>query len=115
MEENNSSDTPLYSRFEEGKKAQGRLLLDIFGNPFQPTPVFDPSLLTWSNDVKLLAQAAYDERKLPSGELNQATLAILGDVLEEAGCTEAMLLEHLRKPGTHVRGCWALDLILGKN
>ena len=41
-------------------------------------------------------------------------LPILADALEEAGCADAGLLSHLREPGDHVRGCWALDLILGK-
>jgi hypothetical protein len=41
-------------------------------------------------------------------------LPILADALEEAGCTDAYLLAHLRGPGPHVRGCWAVDLVLGK-
>jgi hypothetical protein len=61
-----------------------------------------------------LAQAAYDERNLPSGHLDNARLAVLSDALEEAGCTDADILSHLRSPGLHVRGCWALDLVLAK-
>jgi hypothetical protein len=41
-------------------------------------------------------------------------LPILADALEDAGCTDADLLGHLRSPGPHVRGCWAVDLVLGK-
>lgn len=41
-------------------------------------------------------------------------LPILADALEEAGCEDAGLLGHLRGPGPHARGCWALDLVLGK-
>ena len=41
-------------------------------------------------------------------------LAVLSDALEEAGCTDADFLFHLRSEGPHVRGCWALDLLLGK-
>jgi hypothetical protein len=63
--------------------------------------------------VVALAQAAYDHRTLPSG-LDRTTLAVLADALEEAGCTDPDLLIHLRGPGPHVRGCWALDLLLGK-
>jgi hypothetical protein len=48
------------------------------------------------------------------GALEPARLAVLADALEEAGCTALPLLEHLRSPGPHVRGCWALDLILGR-
>jgi hypothetical protein len=41
-------------------------------------------------------------------------LPILADALEEAGCDNAALLEHCRTPGEHARGCWVLDLLLGK-
>ena len=51
---------------------------------------------------------------LPSGELDPTRLAILGDALEEAG-SGAELLEHLRTPGPHVRGCYVVDLILSHN
>ncbi len=40
---------------------------------------------------------------------------ILADALEEAGCTDAAILDHCRGPGPHVRGCWVVDLILGKS
>jgi hypothetical protein len=64
--------------------------------------------------VLALAQAAYDERLLPSGYLDNARLAVLADALEDAGSMDAELLEHLRGPGPHVRGCYAVDWILGK-
>lgn len=60
-----------------------------------------------------LAQAAYEERN-PDGTLETDRLLVLSDVLEEAGCDSDDLLMHLRSPGPHVRGCWAVDLILGK-
>jgi hypothetical protein len=41
-------------------------------------------------------------------------LAVLADALEDAGCTEATILDHLRGLGTHVRGCWPIDLLLVK-
>jgi hypothetical protein len=41
-------------------------------------------------------------------------LPVLADALEEAGCTDADILSHLRGPGPHVRGCWVVDLLLGK-
>ncbi len=64
--------------------------------------------------VASLAVAAYDERILPSGHLDAARLGVLSDALEEAGCSDAGILTHLRSPGPHVRGCWALDLVLGR-
>jgi hypothetical protein len=87
------------------------LLRCIVGNPFRRV-VLNPVWLTPT--VRGLADVAYNERRLPSGELEGDRLAVLADALEEAGCTEAALLAHLRGPGPHVRGCFALDLILGK-
>jgi hypothetical protein len=54
-----------------------------------------------------LAQGIYDERAFER-------LPILADALEDAGCTDAAILVHCRGPGPHVRGCWVVDLILGK-
>jgi hypothetical protein len=90
---------------------QQAMLRDLFGNPFRPATL-DPGWLT--PDVLTLAQAAYDHRTLPAGTLDPARLALLADALEDAGCDNADLLGHLRGPGPHVRGCWSLDLILGK-
>jgi hypothetical protein len=92
-------------------KCQAALLRDILGNPFQPASI-EPGWLTAT--VTNLAVAAYEDRALPLGELDTANLAVLGDALEDAGCSDTVLLGHLRGPGAHVRGCWALDLILGK-
>jgi hypothetical protein len=41
-------------------------------------------------------------------------MPILADALEEAGCDHEGILLHCREPGTHVRGCWVVDLVLGK-
>jgi hypothetical protein len=90
---------------------QFELLRDLFGNPFRRV-VIAPA---WrAPAVTALARGAYDGRRLPSGELDPARLAVLADALEDAGCTDASLLGHLRGPGPHVRGCWAVDLLLGK-
>jgi hypothetical protein len=88
-----------------------QLLRDLFGNPCRPV-VLDPGCLT--ADVAGLARAAYEDRLLPGGELDPTRLAVLGDALEEAGCNCADLLAHLRISGRHVRGCWAVDHLLGK-
>jgi hypothetical protein len=84
------------------------LLREVFGNPFRPASI-DP--LWRTPDVIALADSAYQCRRLPIGTLDRAHLGILADALEEAGCTEPAILEHLRGPGRHVRGCWALDLV----
>jgi hypothetical protein len=97
-------------------KHQAGIIRDIFGPLlFRPKSI-DHSLLTWNfNTIPLLARAAYEERHLPSGTLDSFRLGVLADALEEAGCTDAELLDHFRRPGTHYRGCWGLDLILGKS
>ena len=91
--------------------AQATLLREILGNPFRPVTV-DPDWQTPT--VRALAQAAYDNRELPAGTLDPARLAVLADALEEAGCTDPTILGHLRGLGPHVRGCFAVDLLLGK-
>ncbi len=80
------------------------LIRDIFGNPFRPV-VANPAWLTPT--VVSIASAIYAERAFDR-------LPILADALEEAGCADADLLLHGRQPGEHVRGCWAVDLVLGK-
>jgi hypothetical protein len=95
--------------------AQADLLRDVFGNPWRPVAV-EPAWLAWRRRaVVKLAQAVYDERELPSGHLDAARLAVLADMLEEAGCSDADLLDHLRSPGLHVRGCFAVDTLLGRS
>jgi hypothetical protein len=88
---------------EEGRE-QARLLLDIFGNPFRPVAV-DPSWLT--SNVVAFARTSYEGCTFD-------LLPILADALEEAGCDNAEALAHCRQPGEHVRGCWMVDLLLGK-
>jgi hypothetical protein len=96
-------------------QAQCHLLRDIVGNPFRPLLPINPSLLTWNGGlIRALAQAAYDDRLLPSGQLDPARLGVLADALDDAGCTDAELLEHLRGEGPHCRGCFAIDLLLGQ-
>lgn len=94
------------------KAAQANLARDIFGNPFRTVSI-DPCWL--EPTVSSLAQTAYEARIMPSGELDLERLAVLSDALEEAGCDDADILSHLRSPGPHVRGCWAVDLLTGRN
>jgi hypothetical protein len=88
----------------EERLAQVKLLHDIFGNPFGAV-ILDPDWLT--STVTALARQMYDMRDF-------SAMPLLADALEDSGCTDAELLGHLRGPGTHVRGCWAVDLLLGK-
>jgi hypothetical protein len=92
------------------------LLRDVFGvpRPFAQ-PELDKTLLSWNGGlVRNLALAAYNDRPTANGHLDGAALNVLADALEDAGCTNDNVLSHLRSPGPHVRGCWAIDLILGK-
>ncbi len=82
-----------------------RLLRCVVGRPLQPV-VLGPGWLTTT--VVALAQAIYAERAFDR-------LPILADALEDAGCDDADLLAHCRGDGPHVRGCWAVDLVLGKS
>jgi hypothetical protein len=92
---------------EEMRRAPERmvdLLYDICGY-LNCAGSFDPG---WrAPDVLRLASAIYRARAF-------ADLPVLADALEEAGCADEVILGHLRGPGPHVRGCWPLDLVLGK-
>jgi hypothetical protein len=102
-------------RFWKAEKAeqgaQIALLCDVCGHPFRPVVVRIGPL---PPEVIRLAHAAYEDRLVPSGSLDATRLAVLADAVEESGCADAGLLGHLRGPGPHVRGCWALDLLLRK-
>jgi len=79
------------------------------GNPFRPAPHIDPAWLAGNGGtVPKLARAIYDERAFDR-------LPVLADALEDAGCTDADILTHCRSGGEHVRGCWVVDLLLGKD
>jgi hypothetical protein len=90
------------------------LFRDIFANPFRPPPPIPASVLQWNGGLVVrLAEEAYDHRLLPSGQLESLRLNVLADALEEAGA-DAELVEHLRQPGPHYRGCWVVDRLLAK-
>jgi hypothetical protein len=101
---------------EQGQaNALALLAHDIFGNPFCPPGPLDLAILEWNNGtVPRVARASYEERALPAGQLDVLRLRIVADALEEAGCADADILNHLRQPCPHVRGCWALDWLLCK-
>jgi hypothetical protein len=97
---------------DRGESLGGRcdLLRDIFGNPFQSTNPFrwvvvEPRWLT--STVVSLAAGIYEDRAFDR-------LPILADALQDAGCDTADVLDHCRGDGRHVRGCWVVDLVLGK-
>ncbi len=80
-------------------------------DPFSAAPPRPP----WrTHDVMQVARAALAERVTPEGALDPLRLNVLADALTDAGCADERLLAHLRSPGPHVRGCWAVDLALGR-
>jgi hypothetical protein len=97
------------SSWSTEKAEQTHLLRDILGPlPFRPV-IVDPSWLNWNGGtVVRLAQSIYDDRAIDR-------LPVLGDALEEAGCQDPDILAHCRSGGDHIRGCWPVDLILGKS
>jgi hypothetical protein len=79
----------------------------MFPNEYRPVLV-DAAWLTWNDaTIHKLAHSIYADRAFDR-------LPILADALEDAGCDNADILAHCRGPGPHVRGCWVVDLILGK-
>jgi hypothetical protein len=91
---------------------QVALLHELVRSPFRR--IADPARrsLARADDaddaVRQLAEAIYETQEFDR-------LPLLADALEDAGCTDAELVGHLRGPGPHVRGCWAADLILSKD
>jgi hypothetical protein len=85
-------------------EAMRGFVLDILGHPFRPV-AFDPR---WrSADAVGLARGIYDERAFER-------MPLLADALMDAGCADEQVLAHCRSDGPHVRGCWVVDLVLGK-
>jgi hypothetical protein len=103
------TDQAAHQAYEQGRHgafaAQCDLIRDVFGNPFRPVAVH----YGWiTATVVRLARGIYE-----GGAFDR--LPILADALEEAGCDNAAVLAHCRGEGPHVRGCWVLDLLLGKS
>jgi hypothetical protein len=82
---------------------EATVIREIFGNPFRPVTISSSWLTA---PVTELARAIYDKRRF-------GDMPILAEALAAAGCDNAEVLAHCRNPGSHVRGCWVLDLLLG--
>jgi hypothetical protein len=94
----------------EARAAERFLQADLARDIFLPfaNPRFRDALVHRDGDVLgQLVRAIYDERAFDR-------LPILADALEDAGCTDAVILDHCRGGRTHVRGCWLVDRLLSK-
>lgn len=105
---------PLAGRWAEVRRqealsreiqAQSALTRDVFGPILFRPDTLDPRWRT--ETVVPLAAGIYADRAFDR-------LPILADALEDAGCDNADILTHCRGDGPHVRGCWVVDLVLGK-
>jgi hypothetical protein len=99
------TDSPEVADYRLALRYQLLALRDIFNNPFRPV-TFSPD---WRTDTAVsLARTMYDARDF-------SAMPILADALQDAGCDNDDILSHCRDANTnHVRGCWVIDLVLGK-
>ena len=93
------------SAWMQERAGQCNLIREVFGSLCFRAVYCDPSCFT--PEVTNEAEAIYDARAFDR-------LPVLADALEEAGCQDAAILDHCRHLGTHVRGCWVIDLLLSK-
>jgi hypothetical protein len=97
-------DTVYLAAQAEEARTQTHLLRCVIGNPFRPATATS----SWfTSDVVSLATGIYQERAFDR-------MPILADALQDAGCDNADILNHCRSEAPHVRGCWVIDLLLGK-
>jgi hypothetical protein len=96
----------LVAREREGL-FQAALVRELFGDPSRPSRIRPGAACLWTDTVRQLARVI-DERQ------DFTLMPILADALEDAGCDDRDLLDHCRHGTTHARGCWALDLVLGR-
>jgi hypothetical protein len=101
-------DHELWAAFDAATITVCQLLRCVFGNPFKLRTTIDPAWLRWNDEtVPRIARSVYEEHRF-------GKLPILHDALLDAGCDDQDILDHCQAPGPHVRGCWVLDLLLGK-
>ena len=99
--------TDKRTAFDAERKEQASVFRDLIGNPFRPVAI-NPAWLAWHDGtVRRIARSIYDERAFDR-------MPILADALTDAECDNADILNHCRSVGQHVRGCWVIDLLLGK-
>jgi hypothetical protein len=95
----------LPTEYRREREAEAGVVREIFGNPFRAA-AFPPE---WRTDTAVaLARQMYEGREF-------GAMPILADALQDAGCDNPDILDHCRDIAqVHVRGCWVMDLVLGK-
>jgi hypothetical protein len=89
---------------DEDEAMQCAYVRDVCGNPYRRVRF----AAEWRTDAAVaLAKVIYEDRDFEG-------MPLLGDALEDAGCVDVNILDHCRVPGPHIRGCWVVDLVLGK-
>jgi hypothetical protein len=100
----NPHDPDALDPTEPDRIAHAHLARDVFGNPFRCVRV-DPSWL--SPNVREMSTHIYEANDF-------GVMPMLADALQEAGCDHDDILNHCREGGPHVRGCWVIDELLGR-
>ena len=89
-------------------RREADLIRDVVENPFRPPSPVAAAWLSWNDRaVEKLARGIYQERVFDR-------IPILADALEEAGCHDEAFLTHCREGRLHIRGCWVIDRLLGR-
>jgi hypothetical protein len=96
------------SEWGQARSRQADVVRDLFRFPSHPFVIFDPSWLHWQHGLVVqMARTIYADYRFHE-------LPILADALEEAGCENREVLDHCRTQPVHVRGCWVIDHLLGR-
>jgi hypothetical protein len=100
-------------RLKKEQADQVSLIHDVFGNPFHPVCVGRAWARWRHNSTPALAEVIDLAKSIYEEDLPAYRLSVLADALENAGCDIPELVAHCRGRGRHVRGCWAVDSLLG--
>jgi len=95
------------AEFDAANELQSRIMRgvvwEVAGNPFRLSD-FAP----WRTDTAMaLARQMYAASEF-------SAMPILADALQDAGCDDEDVLRHCRDACEHVKGCWVVDGVLGK-